>query len=191
VFHTLSPIASINLSSEGTRDWFAPGGNLPSGAVNYHSKLLGGQVMKSFDWIMAGQVSFTQGSSFAVTSLASDDSNGIAMRSVSSDQGVFTSGPSTGFGFRFRVPASNTGPRKLNIYCSAFSAGVTLTARLTDGSAADVTDVVDTGSGGFNYFSWTINYESAHDGQELEIAVVVTRNGGSSPNLKFAAATLQ
>jgi hypothetical protein len=154
--------------------------------------MLGGQIMKSFDWITAGQNLFIQAGSFSLSSVASDDAFGTALKSLTTDQGVFTSsGLATGFGFRFRAPASNTGPRKLNIYCSVFSGGVTLTARLTDGSAADVTDIVDSGSGGYNYFVWTVNYESAHDGQELEISVVLTRNGGSSPNVKFAAATLQ
>ncbi len=191
-WHTLSPIASVNVSTAGTKDWFAPGGTMPGNAASYHSKMLGGQILKSFDWVVGSANPFTQASPYSISSVASDDANGAELTSVTIDQGVFTPSASlTGFGFRFRAPASNGGVRKLNIYCSAFSAGVTLTAHLTDGSAPDVTDIVDTGSAGYNYFVWTINYQSARDGQELAISAIVTRNGGSSPNLKFVAATLQ
>jgi len=146
--------------------------------------------MKSFDWVTAGQNLFTQGSSYTISSLASDDSAGTALSSYATDQGVYTTGSYTGFGFRFRARASSVGSQTLELYCSAYSAGVTLTAHLSDGSVADVTDVVDTLSGGYNYFVWTVNYQSARDGQELDISATVTTNHGNYPNLKFIAATL-
>jgi hypothetical protein len=179
----------IDLSAEGTQDWFAPAGNTSG---NYHSRAFGGEIMKSFDWITAGQNLFTQGSSFTVSSTASDDATGNALIAFSTDQGVYTTGSASGFGFRFRVPANSTGTRTLKIYSSVFSGAATLTAHLTDGSAADVADVVDDqGAGGYNFFVWTINYESAHDGQELQVVVNLSTNYGNSPNIKFMAATLQ
>ena len=188
--HTISPNPVLNLSAEGTKDWFAPGG---STSLNYHSKLLGGRILKSFDWVTCGQTLFVQTGSFSISSSTSDDAtNASGLSSATMDQGVYTSSSSMiGFGYRFRVPASSGGTRTLKIYSSVFSAAVTLTARFTDGSSADVSDVVDVVPGGYNYFVWTINYQPAHDGEELQISAVVTANHGSSPNVKFAAATLQ
>jgi len=147
--------------------------------------------MKSFDWVTAGNTLFTQGSSHSINSAASDDAAGLSLASFTTDQGVFTSGSGTRFGFRLRAPANSSEVRTLKVYCSVFSGALTLTARLTDGSAADVTDVVDVGAGGFNFFVWTITYQSARDGQEIELSGILTTNRGSRPNVRFVAATLQ
>ena len=70
-----------------------------------------------------------------------------------------------------------------------------LTARLSDGSVVDVTDMVDSALGVTTYFVWTIDYQAARDGQELAISAIVNSNHGSSaagsPNVKITAATLQ
>ena len=186
--HTLAPPVAINLSTEGVSDWFAPA-NSVSG--NYHSKMLGGQMAKSFDWVAAGQILFTQTGSFSVSSIPSDDASGLGLTSLTNDQGVLTSSASLkGFGFRLRAPASSTAVRTLKIYCSSFSTAFTLTAHLSDGSAADVTDTVDVGSDGYNYFVWTVTYQAARDGQEVEVSALVSTNYGFTPNVKFVAATL-
>jgi len=188
VSHMISPNPVLNLSAEGTKDWFAPGGSTTG---NVHSKLLGGRIMKSFDWVTDGQTLFTQPGSFSISSNTSDDAAGSRLTSSTTDQGLLTYAGATGIGYRLRVPASSTGTRTLKIYSSVFSAAVTLTARFTDGSVADASDLVDAGTGGYNYFVWTISYQSAHDGEELEISAIITTNHGGTPNLKFAAATLQ
>jgi len=187
VSHTMSPNPVVSLSAEGTRDWFAPGGT--TNPNFYHAKLRGGQIMKSFDWVIAGQNLTYQGSSFNVNSMAADDFTGLALSSQT-DPGVFTGVGATGFGFRLRVPAGSSGSRTLKVYGSAADVGVTLTAHLSDGSVADVRDIVDTGTGS-GFFVWTITYQSAYDGEELEISAVVTTSHGSSGNFKFTAATLQ
>ena len=186
--HTLAPSSVINLSVEGARDWFAPAG---STSGNYHSKMLGGQIMKSFDWVTAGGAFFAQGSSYSINSAASDDATGLSLASFKTDQGMFMPGSGTGFGFRLRAPANSSEVRTLKLYCSVFSGALTLTAHLSDGSAADVTDVVDVGAAGYNFFVWTVSYQSARDGQEVELSGILTTNRGSTPNVKFIAATLQ
>jgi hypothetical protein len=190
----LAGTTAINLSADGARDWFAPAGNTGG---NYHSKLLGGQMMKSFDWVNPlGTNLTTQSSSFAISSTTADDATGQGLVSLQTDQGVQTPGAATGFGLRFRVPAGNGFNRTLKVYCTTLSSSVTLTARLTDGSVVDATDLVDSPNGmTATHFVWTVNYQAARDGEELEISVIVTTNHGSSSNgipiVKFAAATLQ
>jgi hypothetical protein len=176
---------AIDLSAEGSRDWFAPGGSING---NYHSKMRGGEMMKSFDWVVANANLFTQSSAFFINSAASDDATGRALASFGTDQGLFV-GSGAGFGFRLHAPADASGSRRLRIYVSGFAAGITLTAHLTDESASDVMDSVDTG-GSTTTFVWTLNYEAARDGQQLDISVITTANHGSG-NVKFIAATLQ
>jgi hypothetical protein len=163
--------------------------------------MLGGQIQKSFDWVAAGQSLFgPQSGSFSLNSLASDDAAGTALTSVTTDQGILTgSSSAVGFGFRMRAPATAGGTRTLRIYGSVFSAAVSLSARLNDGSATLACDTGDQacetvdvgGSRGYAPFEWTITYQSARDGADLEVGVVVTKNYGSTPNVKFTAATLQ
>jgi hypothetical protein len=183
---------SVDLTAEGTKDWFAPAGN--TGSSSFHGKLLGGQIIKSFDFVNGSAGLFAQGSSFTISSSASDDATGKAISNVGTDQGL-QSASATGFGFRFRVPADNRVSRRLKLYVSTLSATVMLTARLSDGSVVDASDMVDSALGITTYFVWTIDYQAARDGQELAISAIVTANHGSStagsPNVKITAATLQ
>lgn len=190
-----SPSGALNLSTLGTRDWFAPGGissqNYRVSLGTAHSKILGGFVLVSFDWVSTtGWTAFTQASVYTLTTTATDDVANAPLSGASTDQGYDTSSIlSVNVGYRLRVPA-DTYARTLTLYGSFFSCAATLTATPTDGSFATLTDTRDAGAAGTISYKWVITYNTARDGQELEVSVVVTTNHGSSPNFKFTAATL-
>ncbi len=188
--------STLNVSTAGTRDWFAPGGSYVenyrgSGSIGNeaYSKILGGRIHVSFDWVGNYSAGFTQSSSISISSNAADDSRG-GLSSVATDQGIDqSSGSIVNWGYRFRVPA-DTYSRTLSIYGSVFSGVATLTVYATDGSFATVTNAQDSGSATAIGNLWTVTYNTAHDGQEIYVSVLVTTNHGSTANLKFITATL-
>lgn len=188
--YTSNP-STLNFSTEGTLDWFAPGG---TAAQNYrtsplgHGKRLGGWMHQSFDWSgFSGMSTFTQGSSMTISSTGTDDHADSAMSSVATDQGYFASSV-VGLGYRFRVPAG-TKTRVLRIYGSVYSCGVILTAKTSDGDGVHV-DVQPGPTTAVQETFWEITYNSERDGQELCIDVQAYVDNGGVPNVKFIGATL-
>lgn len=186
--------ASLNLSTEGTTDWFtmAPEAVRSTNklAGNLHRKILGGWLADNFDWVVPGGTIFTQASTIALSTDPGDDTASAVLAAWAQDYGLYTaSAVLTGFGFCFMAPAS-TIEKTLKIYCSCWSAGITLKCRLSDGSVADTTDTFDAPAGAEHKLQWNIVYKAAHDGAHLLIQVTVTTNKQSAPNIKFAAATL-
>jgi len=186
--------ATLNLSTEGTFDWWAPAGVTTLYRVTapaaLHTKILGGWIVDGYNWLhLTNSTLFTQASSIQLSTTAGDDT-ASPLTNYATDQGLWTaSGTLTGFGFAFRVPA-DTASRTLRIYCACFSAVVTLKARLSDGSVADTTDTLTSGANANATTQWNIAHHAAHDGAWLCVQATVTTNKGSSPNIKFAAATL-
>ncbi len=183
--------ATLNLSTEGTKDWFTCNGQVQNGAniaaTSLHRKILGGWIASSFCWIIESGTQFTQAAAMTVSTTTGDDTN-AALTTYNTDVGVYKAS-GTGEGFCFQVPAS-TVSKTLRIYCSLFSGVMTLKVRLSDGSAADATDTVTATAGHQATVQWNVVFQSAHDGAWLTIEVYLTTNSGSTPNVKFQGATL-
>lgn len=208
---------SLNLTTEGTRDWFTPWGTVNAG-VNYRlsqlqvnsppsaghtcgSKILGGQLQNSFQWL--------QGSAFAVETLYR---GGVNMTSDISDSlfgpvsSTFVPGSESGYtpseigvlantnvlnwGFVFTAPADPFS-RTLRVYSSLHSVGVTLYVSSSDGSVV-FTDVQrdsgltnDADPSASSGSKWTITYNSAQYGQSLFVKLLATKNYQPTDNSWF------
>lgn len=150
----------LNISTEGTRDWFTPWGTAPAGR-NYrssqlqfgsppsashtcNSKIYGGQLQNSFTWIL-GNAFAVESLYFSNVNLTSDISDsvfgpisstftpGIESGFSPSEVGVLANTNVLNWGFAFNAPA-DTFSRTLRIYCSLHSVAMTLFVSSSDGS---------------------------------------------------------
>lgn len=191
-----SSLASVNtivsLTNEGNVDWFAPTNNsLQSyrGSTPGHGKIFGGTLQLSFDWITQGGTLSSTTSSYILSASATDDiNNGLAFFTTGDEQVATLSSVLTGFGYRLRVPAGKTS-RTLRIYSALSSSKAVLTARSSDGSFSDISASIDSASPGTILPVWTLQYNTAKDGQYMFVQVLSTANHGL-PLMKFTAATL-
>ncbi len=186
--------ASLNLSTEGTYDWMTPCGQTTTPRqqipANNHRKILGGWLSIGFDWVSEGGILYTQASTIKLSTNANDDTGGGPMTNFQTDQGLYTNSDSlTGFGFCFRAPAGVT-PRTLKLYCSCFSAVITMKCRASDASFADTSDTFDSGAGAVGLVQWDITYNTGRDGKDMLVQVLLTTNRHSSPHIKMSAITL-
>lgn len=186
--------ASLNLTTEGTNDWATGGAlttvhrQLPS--TSLHRKMLGGWLFLAFDWQMGPATLLHQASTIMLSCTAADNVNGTALNNYQGDNGLYCATPAAvGFGFCLRSPATTTS-RTLKLYASVYSGIITLTCRLSDGSHADASDTLESPAATTALTQWNIVYAAAHDGADLTLQVVLTTNKGSTPNVKFQAATL-
>lgn len=183
---------NLNVSTEGTIDWLA---NISVSTVPralsgnaIHSKSTGGDLLLGFDWVVgAGTATTGTGSSQTITSTAGDDM-GTTLSANTGYAGVTAPGAVVGVGWRIRVPVYPT-QRVLRVYCSVFSAGFTVTAKLLGGVSAPVVDVVSTGAAGQGVFQYVITYAGSV-GMLLSVTGLVTTNLGSTPNVINQAATI-
>lgn len=180
--------ATLQISTEGTIDWFYAGVTTLPRAISIgslHSKQAGGAIALSFDWILASGTLSTFGSAVpAVTSTASDDSTGAALSSAATGVDVGKAAGS-GQGWRFRVPASPSTTRILRIYAGAFSGNITVTAAMV--GATSVNASFDPGAGASGTKVWTITFRGEGD---LSVTGILTSNEGSTPNITFVCATV-
>jgi len=102
--------------------------------------------------------------------------DGTPTASIASDTNGFYLGGS-GAGFSFTAPADNT-TRTLSVYVGGYASGGTLTAHLSDGSAADFTDVTAFANGQYDR-NYTLTYNAAAAGQTLTITWVMSAGGGN------------
>lgn len=189
--------ATLDLTAEGTLDWCAMAGvSVPPRLIDvHHSKVVGELLTDSFDWIRKGSNNTGVNTLTAptLTAAASDDISSIALAGYNKNAYINdnTGYTTTGYGFRLRAAANQT-PRILRLYAGVLQgATITVTAHLSDGSAADASDVlVSTGS--LEERKWTIAYNAGRDGQFLTVRVVVTARDGTSlwGSVVFTAATL-
>lgn len=183
---------TVNLSTEGTKDWFAPGGstaNPPRGSSGMHGRIIGGELLNGFDWVNV-QTLQTAGSNVTISSNAGDDiSAPLSSVTTAQQQTTGTNSGPTNWGFRLRCRAG-TASRTLKIYVKIGLVDITLTAHLSDGSAADVTSTLSTGNSSTVF---VVTFNSATEGEELYVSVLVTGNHATAFNgayLMFTAATL-
>ena len=173
--------SGYNLTTLGTSDWAHWGtGNVAS---SFDHKATGGSQLSNVTRLGSGgygswydpsrDVSWTDG-----TPLASD----------SGDDGYIWANNVLGAGYSFTVPASTT-TRTLYVYAGGYSSGGTLTAHLSDGSAADY---VATASGTALYTNlYTITFKAASAGQKLTISYLKSTNiSGAGGSVDLIAAAL-
>ena len=162
----------VNLTSEGTADWaFWAGGDRKAEVTAQLSPSTvvggGGALPYSND---LRPVSWTDG-----TPLVSSASN---------TSGLFI--PNVGHGFSFTAPAGTT-THTLVVHVGGWNSGGTLTAKLSDGSAASFTDVTANVSGQYDR-NYTLTYAARSPGQTLTVTWVMSSGTG---NVTLNAAALQ
>jgi hypothetical protein len=161
--------ASYNLTALGTLDWAQWGGE---GAYsNFDHKASGGGKISTITTVGSGG-NFGWWNDAARTTSWSD---GTPTASAAGNHGYIWSNGALGTGFTFSAPADKS-QRVLSIYCGASAASATLTAHLSDGSAADFSKAF-TGPGAVLY---TITYNAGSANQNLRVTLLKTGNNAGS-----------
>jgi hypothetical protein len=173
--------SSYNLTTLGTSDWAHWG--RANNFANFDHKATGGSQISTATKLGSG----SYGSYFDSTRQVIW-SDGTPTGSSSGDNAYIWANTALGAGYSFTVPADTT-VRTLLVYAGGFSSGDTLTAHLSDGSAADY---VATASGTGIYTNlYTITYSAASAGQKLTISYVKSSNiAGTGGSVDLIAATL-
>jgi hypothetical protein len=192
--------STVNLTTEGTFDWLFPNGTTTtpsSGNTNISMKRISGTgylLANGFAWSGGSGTDtvYTQNfSTPAVTATATDDLIARGASSAVAGQGVYSvQSAAISYGFRLSIPIGQVS-RTLRIYSSVFSGTATCTASLSDGSASTVTATISAAASSNYEGYFTIVANAGRDGQFLTVSVLLTTNLGSTPNVKFMAATLQ
>lgn len=172
-----SPTSSTyDLTALGTADWIV----YPSATAV--RKATGGSVIGVAH---IGSFSDSVATDGNVTSTWSD---GAGTASGSTHSLIF-SGNGQGIGYSVTVPA-NTQQRTLYVISGCYGANVTVTATLSDGSAAQQTGTITWGGGGGVQTVTTITYSAASVGQTLTVSLVQGSTGSySNTSLQSAALT--
>lgn len=195
---------TVNLSTQGTYDWmfifFTGGslsGNMPEtvGIFKLHSKMLNGRLLSNFRFVPNAQLSdgATFGSSnFTFNSNSGDDAslnetvNPAGTPLVNRQGGFFFNNNNNlffyPFGFQWRdIPLPNFTPRTLKFYVVVNNATATMTARLSDGSAADASVSVNPGGLITAEYIITLNVTPGSFGATLSVSWLTTSfvNGAS------------
>lgn len=186
---------TVAIDTEGSEDWLlltaVPSATPPRGLnpVPPSKRLGGGSLLINFDWMnLSGgsPTAFSQATSVTKTAAAADNVQGTAVNTTTAVG--YNHATLLDYGFRIRVPA-DTSVRTVRVYTSHFSGTLTVTARLMDGSVANVVTTHDSGAATQAENKWTITY-STTTVTELVVTFLLTTNLGSTPGMKFGAATL-
>jgi hypothetical protein len=172
-----SSTSSVNLSTEGSIDWEHWG----SEAANRKAGMI--PQLSNYSLLVTDTVgSYT------------DDSRPVSWTGGTSPvtgsnnkEGIYVTG--LGGGFSFTAPADAT-LRTLAVHVGGWKSGGTLTAHLSDGSAADFTDVTTPTNGQYDR-NYTLTYRGSAPGQTLTINWAMTSAGVSNGNVTLSAAALQ
>ena len=178
-----SNAGTFNLTTEGTSDWVSWG------------TISGGPGMVDRKAGVAAQISnYTEIGSLTVATTGNDPrtltwSDGTRAASGSNNVVVYVDSNTghAGNGFSFTVPA-DTNLRTLVFHAGGQNSGGTLTAHLSDGSAANYQDTSTNLSGRWDR-NYTLTYSAASAGQSLTIQWVDATDSGSV-NLGGAAISL-
>ncbi len=101
--------ATLQISNEGTIDWFCPGGSFLTGyqSALLHAKKTGGWIAAGFHFIGYPVSGFSQNSTMLVTATVGDNmADNTALTSTAGNQGV-NHATTVGLGFRLRLPCRN------------------------------------------------------------------------------------
>jgi hypothetical protein len=174
--------ASYNLTTLGTSDWahWGRGGN----ASNFDHDKSGGSQISNVTKLGSGSYGgYTYSARKVIWT------NGTPTASNSGDDGYIWANNAIGAGYSFTVPASTTS-HTLYIYLGGASSGGTLTAHLSDSSAANYTATI---SGSSNYQDVVkLTFNAASASQTLTISWVKSQTiGSASGSVDLIAAWLQ
>jgi hypothetical protein len=162
----------IDLSAEGTADWTHWG---TANKNSFDHKNIATSLLSDFTPLVANEM-LTQLGTYAV-GFSWNDGTPTAT-ATNSTTGVYTNGNATGF--RISAPADLT-TRTIRFYCGGQQSSATVTAHLTDGSAADYTTTTMGGAGDpamqFERLV-TVVYHAASAGQTLTITWQQVSAGG-------------
>ncbi len=173
--------STYNLTTLGTSDWADWGAGNVYGAFNH--KATGNSQISNVTVLGSGNVGSYYDPSRSVTW-----SDGAPTAANSGDNAYIWANNAIGAGYSFTAPADTT-TRTLYIYAGGYSSGATLTAHLSDGSAADVV-LTSSGTGLYTNL-YTITYQAASAGQTLTISCVKSTNiNGASGSVDLMAAAL-
>jgi hypothetical protein len=167
--------AAVNLTTEGALDWIHWGDtalNRKAGVTPQLStySIIGNAPAIQYCCDPRG-VSWTDG---GPTTAATNNQNGIFVYTV-------------GDGFSVTAPADKT-TRTLILHVGGWESGATLTAHLSDGSAADYTNVAAGSATGQYDDTYTLTYSAASAGQTITVTWKMT--SGTNGNVTFNGAAL-
>jgi hypothetical protein len=204
-----SPL-TVNLSTEGSYDWmlltgYAGGAVAPNvesaTAFKNHWKAGNGRLLSAFRLLQNAQLAAgTDTSQFTWNSTSGDDAafnetvNPAKQPMVSRAGDPFWFGNNNSlffypFGFQWRdIPLSTLTPRTLKFYVYVNNATVTLTARLSDGSAADASTVMTTSS--TSEYIVTVHVTPGSFGAMLNVSLMLTSFNTSASRVGISAVTM-
>jgi len=172
----------IDLSAEGTADWAHWG---TSNKNSFDHKNIATPLISDFTPAVANET-ITQLGTYALGFTWNDGTP--TATATNSTTGVYTTG--SGTGFRITVPADLT-TRTIRFYCGGQQSSATVTAHLSDASAADYTTTT-MGSAGDTGMQFervvTVVYHAVSAGQSLTITWQQSSAGGY---VHLHSATLQ
>ncbi len=172
--------ADVNLTAEGALDWAHWGHGTVTAFT--HRAAFGGLIQK-------GDATGTAG----ITALSNKRfvwSDGSPTPSASTPDGLVFGTP--GEGYAFDVAASPTTTRTLRVYVGWYrQAGGTISATLSDGSAAPVSAPSAGNSLGVDYDRVVVTFRSATAASTLKIKAVRLNTPTTGGSFDFFAATLQ
>jgi hypothetical protein len=173
--------SSYNLTTLGTSDWIHWGvGGSYSGSDH---KATGNSQISTFYANATGSYG-----GYLDPSRGVSWSDGTPVASAAAEDGYVWANNGIGAGFTFTAPADST-TRTLYIYLGGYSSGSTLTAQLTDGSAANYS-VSFSGSGIYNDLV-AITYKASLSNQQILITYDKSQNiNGTSGSTDLIAAWL-
>lgn len=176
-----SPSYSVNLSSEGTKDWSHWG--YEDGDSFNHKNGVTQQISdytkigdSDVDWLDDNPVLFTW-------------TGGTPDKTVyDTDTGIYVT--EEGNGFQIKLPADTT-QRRLNLYVGAWEAKGKLTASLSDGSAPAYTTYVDADSNNVCRVI-SLNFKAGSSGEKLTVKYIIDEAYDSDDGyITLQAATLR
>ena len=167
----------FNLDTLGATDWAAWGNN----ATDFDHKASGGTKISNATAVGGALSPFdSQYLGFTYTGGTPDAT------STGETKGYYNQG-GVGDGIQFTAPASTT-PQTLTVFVGGYASGGTLTATLSDNSAAAYTDVQPAKPGISYYDYYTLTYKAAKPGQTLTVKWIMSSPG---TNVTLYAAALK
>jgi hypothetical protein len=151
-----SAAATFNLTTEGTADWVHWGDT----ALNRKSGVATPQI-GNYTLVGSGQVL-----SYSNDPRTLSWTDGTPAPSDSNANGLYISAPQNGFSF---TAAADSNTRSLTVHVGGYYSGGTLTAHLSDASAADYVDTTAAVTGQYDR-NYTLSYSAASAGHLRERA---------------------
>jgi hypothetical protein len=177
-----SGASSYNLTSLGTSDWAHWGRGGSYG--NFDHKASGDSQISNVTVVGSGDHG-----AYTYATRTVSWTGGTPTSADSADHGYLWANNAIGAGYSFTVPAS-TSTHTVYLYLGGYSSGSSLTAQLSDGSAANYTATLSSAGSYANVIAITFKAGSA--GQSLKLTYVKSENvNGSSGSADLIAAWLQ